>query len=142
VSYHQFIDSDSDAEYGSFEVFQGGPGTDTAGLLTGPGWYWWACFPGCMPDGEPSGPFATEAEAIADAQGGAEWSGSLCPIDPDNYWIDDKTGERVNAVTGERTAPKGKDTRAELRARVKEYRENCPEYPRMTKTKRIPLEAA
>ena len=32
------------------------------------GWYWWACFPGCLPDGEPNGPFDTEAEAIADAQ--------------------------------------------------------------------------
>lgn len=71
MTYHQFIDGDSDAEYGSFEVFQGGPGTESAGLLTEPGWYWWACFPGCMPDGEPCGPFATEAEAIADAQGDA-----------------------------------------------------------------------
>jgi len=26
-----------------------------------------------------------------------EWSGSLDPADPDNYWIDDATGERVNA---------------------------------------------
>ncbi len=33
-----------------------------------PGWYWWYCFPGCLPDGEPNGPFDTEAEAIADAQ--------------------------------------------------------------------------
>lgn len=33
------------------------------------GWYWWACFPGCLPDSEPIGPFATEAEAIADARG-------------------------------------------------------------------------
>ena len=32
------------------------------------GWYWWPCFPGCLPDGDPVGPFATEAEAIADAQ--------------------------------------------------------------------------
>jgi hypothetical protein len=30
------------------------------------------------------------------------WSGSPCPLDPDNYWTDDETGERVNAVTGER----------------------------------------
>lgn len=37
----------------------------------GPGWYWWACFPGCLPDGEPSGPFATEQEAIDNAQEGA-----------------------------------------------------------------------
>ena len=32
------------------------------------GWYWWSCFPGCLPDGEASGPFDTEAEALADAQ--------------------------------------------------------------------------
>ena len=32
------------------------------------GWYWQACFPGCLPDGEPSGPFATEADALADAR--------------------------------------------------------------------------
>jgi hypothetical protein len=31
------------------------------------GWYWWSCFPGCLPDSEPMGPFETEAEAIADA---------------------------------------------------------------------------
>jgi hypothetical protein len=34
-----------------------------------------------------------------------EWSGSPDPSDPDNFWIDDDTGERVNAVTGERTVP-------------------------------------
>ena len=32
------------------------------------GWYWQACFPGCLPDGDPCGPFATEADAIADAE--------------------------------------------------------------------------
>ena len=32
------------------------------------GWYWWACFPGCMPDSDPFGPFETEAEAFADAR--------------------------------------------------------------------------
>lgn len=35
----------------------------------------------------------------------SEWSGSLCPIDPDNFWIDDETGERVCATTGARTPP-------------------------------------
>jgi hypothetical protein len=39
---------------------------------TGEGWYWWSCFPGCLPDGEPMGPFATEAEALADAREGNE----------------------------------------------------------------------
>ena len=36
-----------------------------------PGWFWHPCFPGCLPDGAAVGPFATEAEAIADAQGEA-----------------------------------------------------------------------
>jgi hypothetical protein len=25
--------------------------------LIEPGWYWWPCFPGCMPGGDASGPF-------------------------------------------------------------------------------------
>ena len=36
------------------------------------GWYWWTCFPGCLPDSEPHGPFETEDEATADARG--KWS--------------------------------------------------------------------
>lgn len=36
----------------------------------GEGWYWWACFPGCLPDGDPIGPFDTEAKALADAREG------------------------------------------------------------------------
>lgn len=35
--------------------------------ITG-GWFWWACFPGCLPDSAPMGPFASKAEALADAQ--------------------------------------------------------------------------
>lgn len=34
------------------------------------GWHYWFCFPGCMPDGELQGPFATEAEALVDARAG------------------------------------------------------------------------
>lgn len=37
-----------------------------------PGWYWWSCFPGCMPNGDACGPFETEAEALADARDGME----------------------------------------------------------------------
>ena len=37
-----------------------------------PGWYWHSCFPGCLPDGDPMGPFATEDEALADARDGME----------------------------------------------------------------------
>ena len=45
---------------------------DEQGSQLPEGWYWWACFPGCLPDGDPYGPFATEAEALADAQENAE----------------------------------------------------------------------
>lgn len=31
-----------------------------------PGWYYHYCFPGCLPDSEPNGPFESEADAIAD----------------------------------------------------------------------------
>ena len=41
---------------------------DGDGDTMGEGWYWWSCFPGCMPDGDPVGPFPTEAEALSDAQ--------------------------------------------------------------------------
>ena len=39
---------------------------DDEGEAYGEGWYYWACFPGCMPDSAPFGPYATEEEAIAD----------------------------------------------------------------------------
>ena len=29
-----------------------------------PGWYYWYCLPGCLPDSGPIGPFASEEEAI------------------------------------------------------------------------------
>ena len=32
------------------------------------GWYWWSCFPGCLPDSKPNGPFDTQQDAINDAQ--------------------------------------------------------------------------
>jgi len=31
------------------------------------GWYWWSCFTGCLPDGDPMGPFDMEKEAYRDA---------------------------------------------------------------------------
>lgn len=41
---------------------------DEGGDFLEEGWYWQAGFPGCMPDGEPSGPFASEKDAIDDAR--------------------------------------------------------------------------
>ena len=41
---------------------------DEDGDFLGEGYYWRAGFPGCLPDGEPNGPFATQADALADAR--------------------------------------------------------------------------
>jgi len=32
------------------------------------GWFYWFCFPGCMPDSSLYGPFASEREALDDAR--------------------------------------------------------------------------
>ena len=32
------------------------------------GWYWWACFPECLPDSEAFGPFGTYNAALKDAR--------------------------------------------------------------------------
>ncbi len=50
------------------EVFYADDLTNEEGEPMGAGWYWQACFPGCMPDSHPVGPYDTEAEALADAQ--------------------------------------------------------------------------
>lgn len=72
--YHQFGPLDEDGEgHGSFEVFlhqadvAHADADFRAGCTEQPGWYWWACSPGCLPDGDPSGPFATSKEAYDNA---------------------------------------------------------------------------
>ena len=32
------------------------------------GWYWVACYPGCLPDGEPVGPYDSSLEAYDDGR--------------------------------------------------------------------------
>lgn len=63
--YHQFRNAEGD-NYGSFLVYY------IEGFGHEPGWYWQAEFPGCLPDGEPCGPFPSSRAAWLDAQGGAE----------------------------------------------------------------------
>ena len=36
------------------------------------GWFYWYCFPGCMPESDPMGPYASCAEALKAAQDDAE----------------------------------------------------------------------
>lgn len=31
-------------------------------------YYWWSCFPGCLPDSDPIGPFDTYEDALAAVQ--------------------------------------------------------------------------
>ena len=45
------------------------PGPDGEALPVG--FYWWACFPGCLPSSDPMGPFPTADEAVDDAQAAA-----------------------------------------------------------------------
>ena len=67
MSFHRFTAADG-FTYGSFETFfTCGSYNQDAEDAHEPGWYWQACYPGCLPDGEPSGPFANEQEAIKDA---------------------------------------------------------------------------
>jgi hypothetical protein len=67
MSYYEFA-SDSGTGYGSLETFYGVRVVTEQGDI-GAGWYWWPCFPGCLPDGDAVGPFQTEREAVEDAGG-------------------------------------------------------------------------
>ena len=49
-----------------FHAEAGEAGEDSDGEPMPEGWYWWACQPGCLPDGDPMGPFDTEDDAIFD----------------------------------------------------------------------------
>ena len=73
MAYHQFTSPDGEP-FGSFETFyaQGRENVNYHDLpefecITGAGFYWQSCFPGCIPDSDAVGPFQTEAEAIEDA---------------------------------------------------------------------------
>lgn len=71
MSWHKFKSEDGEEEYGSFEVFYSNGSHGATAERHERGWYWWACFPGCLPEGPPMGPFASEQEAIDNAQEGA-----------------------------------------------------------------------
>jgi hypothetical protein len=42
--------------------------TDSNADIWEPGFYYWYCFPGCLPDSDPFGPYATENEALEAAK--------------------------------------------------------------------------
>lgn len=74
--FHQFHTEETQEPYGSFEVFWSDEHDlentcDDEGNEYRPGWYWWPCSPGCLPDSDPIGPFAYSSQAHEDAD---EWS--------------------------------------------------------------------
>lgn len=64
--YHNWPSELDELPYGSFEVFQAVPMQANDDLIPGK-WYWWACFPGCLPDGDACGPFDDATDAWLDA---------------------------------------------------------------------------
>jgi len=80
AGYHQFHADETQVAYGGFEVFWFDRDSQLAKLVAEwncdqesleSGWYWWACLPGHMPDGDAIGPFASSQQAHEDAD---EWS--------------------------------------------------------------------
>lgn len=76
--HHRFVNEDGE-EFGSLEIFWANQddldltALDYEALDDGeepmsPGWYWWPCFPGCLPDGEAMGPFSSSRDARDDAR--------------------------------------------------------------------------
>ena len=65
VKYQPFTNNETGEQYGSFMLLK----IDDDHPFIAGGWYWQAGFAGCLPDGDMQGPFATEYEAYADANG-------------------------------------------------------------------------
>jgi|688.fasta_scaffold80666_2 hypothetical protein len=73
--YHDIITDDQDI-IGTVEIFkfdgvrvcEGDCWADEDGETLPAGWYWWTCVPGCLPDSDPFGPFATKTKAMDDAE--------------------------------------------------------------------------
>jgi hypothetical protein len=57
--------------YWSYETIKNNDMRDEESNLYTPGWYWQSCFPGCLPDSNPIGPFRTASEAYDDAKSNA-----------------------------------------------------------------------
>jgi hypothetical protein len=80
AGYHRFHASETQEEHGSFEIFwhngpsQFGEHSEEEDYAPAAGWYWHSCFPGCLPDNEAVGPFASSRLALRDAD---EWHPEL-----------------------------------------------------------------
>ena len=76
--YHKFYDPELDVLHGSFEIFKAHypfevfgpnyPNSYERSSFEPNKYYWWSCFPGCLPDSGANGPFETSHEAYENAQ--------------------------------------------------------------------------
>jgi hypothetical protein len=64
--YHAEVDPEGEDCPQSYDFY------DHEHSLDCSGWYWVSCFPGCLPDSDPTGPFANCEEALADARQGLD----------------------------------------------------------------------
>ena len=90
VTYFNQSDCDEANEYSDHDPYWSAGIDDGDPML--PGWYWAGCaVAGCLPEGEWCGPFATEADALADVR--EQWGdASACHVDPadsDPRWASD-----------------------------------------------------
>lgn len=53
---------------GSYEIFRIKPDAHQYDPALAPGWYWWACWPFCLPDGDAVGPYESENVAMMACQ--------------------------------------------------------------------------
>ena len=63
MTYHSFISEETMEAYGSFTVE-----FIACDPYLEPGWYWLACWPSCLPDGDPQGPFESYSLAFSNAR--------------------------------------------------------------------------
>jgi hypothetical protein len=83
AGYHQFHAPETQGSFGSFQVFwddadipfgtdpENARNYDSDGEPVEAGWYWASCFPGCLYDSDPIGPFSRSQQAHEDAD---EWA--------------------------------------------------------------------
>jgi len=81
MTHHYLYESDASDSYPlpSLETFYldetdllDEAGSTPGGERLTAGWYYWSCFPGCLPDSDPHGPFDSEDAALEDAREGLE----------------------------------------------------------------------
>jgi hypothetical protein len=72
AGYHSFHAEESQEPCGSFHIFwqEFEPESEDSEEIAA-GWYWQSGFPGCLPDGDAMGPFASSRAALEDAD---EWN--------------------------------------------------------------------